>query len=115
MPNHRVPVFRLFQPTWSEPAYYVMREVAVRMVRDRAATCINRGKAIRLTFHRPENLRDESARVGPATMHAYACGSRRAFAAVEGWSVLRPEGPPRCGAQRREPWVEECLAASGAL
>ena len=93
MPNHRVPVFRLFQPTWSEPAYYVMREVAVRMVRDRAATCINRGKAIRLTFHRPENLRDESARIGPATMHAYACGSRRAFAAVEAWNWVRPEGP----------------------
>ena len=86
MPTHRVPVFRLFQPTWSEPAYYVLREVAVRMVRDRAATCINRGRAIRLTFHRPENLRDESARVGPATIHAYACGSKRAHAAVEGWS-----------------------------
>ena len=84
--SHPVPVFRLFQPTWGEPAYYVMRDVAVRMVRDRAATCINRGKAIRLTFHRPENLRDESARIGPATMHAYACGSRRAFAAVEGWN-----------------------------
>lgn len=86
MPNHRVPVFRLFQPTWSEPAYYVLRDVAIRMVHDRAATCINRGKAIRLTFHRPENLRDESARIGPATIHAYACGSRRAIAAVEGWS-----------------------------
>ena len=85
MPTQRVPVFRLFQPTWSEPAYYVLREVAVRMVRDRAATCINRGKAIRLTFHRPENLRDESARIGPATIHAYACGSKRAIAAVEGW------------------------------
>jgi hypothetical protein len=32
-------------------------------------------------------LRDESARIGPATMHAYACGSRRAVAAVEGWNA----------------------------
>lgn len=46
------------------------------------------GLAIRLTFHRPENLRDESARIGPATMHAYACGSKRAIAAVEGWGPL---------------------------
>jgi len=89
MPTHRVPVFRLFQPTWSEPAYFVLREVAVRMVSERAATCINRGRAIRLTFHRPENLRDESARIGPATIHAYACGSKRAIAAVEGWGVIR--------------------------
>ena len=87
MTTNRVPVFRLYQPTWSEPAYYVLRDVAIRMVRDRAATCINRGKAIRLTFHRPENLRDESARIGPATIHAYACGSLRAFAAVEGWRL----------------------------
>jgi hypothetical protein len=88
MRTHRVPVFRLFQPTWSEPAYFVMREVAVRMVRDRAATCINRGKAIRLVFYRPENLRDESARIGPATIHGYACGSKRAIAAVEGWGRI---------------------------
>jgi len=43
MSTNRVPVFRLFQPTWGEPAYYVLRDVAIRMVRDRAATCINRG------------------------------------------------------------------------
>jgi hypothetical protein len=86
MSTNRVPVFRLFQPTWSEPAYFVMRDVAIRMVSDRAATCINRGRAIRLTFERPENLRDESARIGPATVHAYACGSKRAIAAVEGWA-----------------------------
>ena len=102
MSSNRVPVFRLFQPTWGEPAYYVMREVAVRMVRDRAATCINRGKAIRLAFHRPENLRDESARIGPATIHAYACGSKRAIAAVEGW------GPLVCHSEERS--EEESLS-----
>lgn len=64
----------------------MLRPVAIRMARDRAAICINRGRAIRLTFHRPENLRDESARIGPATMHAYACGAKRAIAAVEGWN-----------------------------
>src|SRR5579859_684009 len=88
MSNNRVPVFRLFQPTWGEPAYFVMRDVAIRMVRDRAATCINRGRAIRLVFERPENLRDESARIGPATIHAYACGAKRAIAAVAGWAPV---------------------------
>jgi len=65
-----------------------MRDVAIRMVRDRAATCINRGRAIRLVFERPENLRDESARIGPATIHAYACGAKRAIAAVAGWAPV---------------------------
>jgi hypothetical protein len=98
--TNRVPVFRLFQPTWSEPAYYVMRKVATRMVRDRAADYILRGRAIRLTFQRPENLRDDSARVGPKTMHAYACGREWAIAAVEGWA---PE--PRCHSE-----APDCLS-----
>lgn len=85
-----VPVFRLYQPSEGEPAYCVERGEALRMVRDGLAFLINRGRAIRLAFQNPQHLRDESCKIGPQTMHAYATGSERAIAAVDvGWGENR--------------------------
>ncbi|HET9741332.1 MAG TPA: hypothetical protein VFQ00_01165 [Terriglobales bacterium] len=81
-----VAVFRLHQPAWSEPAYFVDRDAALRMVRDEAAILVNRGRAVRLTFQNPAHLRDESCRISPNTMFAFACGVPHAVAAVEGWN-----------------------------
>jgi hypothetical protein len=82
-----VPVYRLHQSCHSEaPAYYVKREQALHMVRDSAAIFVNRGRAIRLTFERPADLRGESCRMGPATILAYTRGVKRAVAAVEAWN-----------------------------
>jgi hypothetical protein len=93
-PRQLVAVFRLYQPSNCEPAYYVDRRQAVRMVEERIATLINRGRAVRLMFQRPENIRDESCRIGPATIFAYTRGQQRAVAAVEGWNS---SGEPAIG------------------
>ncbi|HXE05643.1 MAG TPA: hypothetical protein VN579_06630 [Bryobacteraceae bacterium] len=85
--NNWVPVYRLHQSCHSEaPAYFVKREQALRMVEEAAAIFVNRGRAIRLTFERPADLRGESCRIGPGTIFAYACGVKRAVAAVEAWN-----------------------------
>ena len=89
--KHLVGVFRLYQPSSCEPAYFVDRKQALRLVEERVATPINRGRAIRLMFQRPENIRDESCRIGPATIFAYARGLERAVAAVEGWAPSSPQ------------------------
>jgi hypothetical protein len=80
-----VPVYRLNQSVFEQPAYFVEWRKAKSMVTDKAAVLVKRGAAVRLTFQKPENLRDESCCMGPATIFAYARGNERAIAAVEGW------------------------------